>query len=75
MKGYILCALALPLAAACAAPGASTEEIQTNAQYRTGSNIPVRDRGSDGVVVVDKSTIQDQMVKKTTGAPGGGGGG
>jgi hypothetical protein len=70
MKAAILCAIALPLVGACAAPGASTDEHQSSATYRTGSNIPTKERSGDGVVTVDKDSIQDQMVKKTTRPPG-----
>jgi hypothetical protein len=41
--------LASALVAACATPAADTAEVRPERVYRTGSNIPVKEAGPDGV--------------------------
>jgi hypothetical protein len=46
----ILAALgACALLAACATPATDTAEVRSERVYRTGSNIPVKEAGADGV--------------------------
>ena len=41
--------LATALLAACATPATDTAEVRAERVYRTGSNIPVKEAGADGV--------------------------
>ena len=68
----ILGAFALALAAhGCATPGES-EEIRTDKEYRTGSNIPVRDRASaSDAKSYDPASVQDALQRSMPRTPAG----
>lgn len=57
-----LCVCASLLLGACAADPASSNEPMTDKEYRTGSNIPARDRG---VTTVDPAAIERQRDQST----------
>jgi len=62
MKALFLCALAVPLLAACAdIPKTSNDEPKEQKIYTTGSNLPQRDRS--GVIVLDKDAA-DQAIRR-----------
>ena len=58
-----LCVCASLLLGACAADPASSNEPMTDKEYRTGSNIPARERG--GVTTVDPASIERQRDQAT----------
>lgn len=64
---------AVVLAALCAGCAGITPDQAEEKQekvYRTGSNIPQKDRASSDVVTVDPSTISDKL-RTRGGMPGG----
>lgn len=63
-------AVGFALVAGCAALPPEQGEAKQQKVYRTGSNLPQRDRSTGEVVVVDPSAISDQL-RRTGGAPQG----
>jgi hypothetical protein len=62
MKMLALCSCAA-LLAACAAEPTSSADASTDKEYRTGSNIPVRER--EGVYSVSPEAIERQRDQST----------
>lgn len=62
MTKLLLCACAALVLGACATDPTSADS-GTDKEYRTGSNIPARERG--GVVTVDPATIERQRDQST----------
>ena len=59
MRSITIAVLAI-LCAACASTADRTAEPYEGKEYRTGSNLPVRDRtGAQDDKTVDRSTIED----------------
>jgi hypothetical protein len=62
MKKLALCACAV-LLAACATEPTSSADASTDKEYRTGSNIPMRER--DGVYTVSPEALERQRDEST----------
>ena len=62
MKKFVLCACAAFILGACASDP-MTADAGTDKEYRTGSNIPARERS--GVKTVDPAAIERQRDQST----------
>ena len=68
----ILGTFALAVAAHGCATMDPSEEVRTDKEYRTGSNIPVRDRAATGdVKSYDPTSVQDALQRSAPRGPSG----
>ena len=57
----LLFVAAVLIVSGCATTSEETNTVHTERTYRTGSNLPVRDRNSPDVKTVDPSAFQDPV--------------
>jgi hypothetical protein len=63
-------AMALTLLAGCTALPPDEAEGKQEKVYRTGSNLPQRDRNNGDVVVLDPSQMQNSITRGRAASPG-----